>query len=174
MFRRAPLALVNRTPACAHRHARTKHVNTWTVTCTHATCAAVEACTLGRYLVLPTVSHTCTLSMASCSAVMVAGLQGWCCVSVQRGISGYRRQHSGAWHVSHPLITPVVCTNTYSTYLITAQHVTRAGSKQHTNETATESRFTNIDGKARMRNHTQMQRVPEPQLQSAKMISHHH
>ena len=112
MFRRAPLALVNRTPARARRHARTKHVNTWTVTCTHATCAAVEACTLGRYLVLPTVSHTCTLSMASCSAVMVAGLQGWCCVSVQRGISGYRRQHSGAWHVSHPLITPVVCTNT--------------------------------------------------------------
>ena len=123
---------------CTH-----KHINTWTVTCTHATCAAVEACTLGRYLVLPTVSHTCTLSMASCSAVMVAGLQGWCCVSVQRGISGYRRQHSGAWHVSHPLITPVVCTNTYSTYLITAQHATRAGSKKHTNETATESRFTN-------------------------------
>ena len=96
------------------------------------------------------------------------------CVSVQRGISGYTRQHSGTWHVSHPLITPVVCTNTYSTYLITAQHVTHAGSKKHTNETATESRFTNIDGKARMRNHTQMQRVPEPQLQSAKMISHHH
>jgi len=45
-------------------------------------------------------------------SVMVAGLQGWCCVSVQRGISGYRRQHSGAWHVSHPMITPVVCTNT--------------------------------------------------------------
>ena len=108
MFRRAPLALVNRTPARARRHARTKHVNTWTVTCTHATCAAVEACTLGRYFVLPTLSHTCTLSMASCSAVMVAGLQGWCCVSVQRGISGYRRQHSGAWHVSHPLITPIV------------------------------------------------------------------
>ena len=112
MFRRAPLALVNRTPARARRHARTKHVTTWTVTCTHATCAAVEACTLGRYFVLPALSHTCTLSMASCCAVMVAGLQGWCCVSVQRGISGYRRQHSGAWRVSHALITPVVCTNT--------------------------------------------------------------
>ena len=98
MFRRAPLALVNRTPARARRHARTKHVKTWTLTCTHATCAAVEACTLGRYLVLPTLSHTCTLSMASCSAVMVAGLQGVVlCVSAARDL---RVQETAQWRVA--------------------------------------------------------------------------